>query len=142
MNDTIRHIHLSLADYKLISNLLASLPLKSESLHRLRRELAHAVVLEPSLIPSTVVGVNSRVRLQDLDSGEVEEYTLVPPDKADADHQRVSLLAPIGAALIGYREGDELEWPTPGGLRHLRLLGVSRLPAQPVAISGETAIRV
>lgn len=126
MNKTIQNIHLSLADYRLISNLLATLPLKNESLHRLRRELARAVVLDPTLIPSTVVGVNSRVRLQDLDSGETEEYTLVAPDQADADQRRISLLAPVGAALLGYREGDELEWPTPGGVRRLRLLDVTR----------------
>lgn len=126
MNKTTQNIHLSLADYQLISRLLAGLPVKSESLHRLRRELAQAVVLEPALIPPTVVGVNSRVELEDLDTKETESYTLVAPDQADADQQRVSLLAPVGAALIGYREGDEVEWPTPGGLRRLRLLKVTR----------------
>lgn len=126
MNDTIHTIRLSLADYKYISGLLAALPQNNESLQRLRRELARAVVLEPALIPPTVVGLNSRVRLQDLDSQDVEEYTLVAPDKADADQGRISLLAPIGAALLGYREGEELEWPTPGGLRRLRLLRVTR----------------
>lgn len=126
MNDTLSPIRLSLSDYKYISGLLAGVPQKNDSLQRLCRELARAVVLEPALIPTTVVGMNSRVRLQDLDSGEVEEYTLVAPDRADADQRRISLLAPIGAALIGYREGDELEWPTPGGVRRLRLLHVSR----------------
>jgi regulator of nucleoside diphosphate kinase len=126
MNQATQNIHLSLADYRLISRLLAGLPVKNESLHRLRRELAHAVVLEPSLIPPTVVGINSRVELEDLDSKETESYTLVAPDRADADQQRISLLAPVGAALIGYREGDEVEWPTPGGLRRLRVLKVTR----------------
>jgi regulator of nucleoside diphosphate kinase len=126
MNDTIHSIRLSLADYRYISGLLAGIPVKTESLQRLRRELARAVVLEPALIPPTVVGLNSRVRLQDLDTREIEEYTLVSPDKADADQGRLSLLAPIGAALLGYREGDEIEWPTPGGVRRLQLLHVSR----------------
>ena len=126
MNDTIHTIRLTLADYQYISRLLAGIPVKTESLQRLRRELARAVVLEPALIPPTVVGLNSRVRLQDLDTREIEEYTLVPPDKADADQGRISLLAPIGAALLGYREGEEIEWPTPGGVRRLQLLHVSR----------------
>ncbi len=126
MNDTLPAIHLTLSDYQYISRLLADVPLKSESLQRLRQELARAVVLEPALIPSTVVGLNSRVRLQDLDTGEVEEYVLVAPDRADAGQQRISLLAPIGAALIGYREGNEIAWPTPGGTRRLRLLQVTR----------------
>ncbi len=126
MNGTLPTIRLSLADYRYISRLLAGSSLKNESLQRLRRELARAVVLEPALIPSTVVGMNSRVQLQDLDTREIEEYVLVAPDRADADRRRISLLAPIGAALIGYREGDEIEWPTPGGLRRLRLLRVTR----------------
>ncbi len=126
MNDTIHTIRLSLADYKYITKLLAGLPQNNESLQRLRRELARAVVLEPALIPPTVVGLNSRVRLQDLDAQDVEEYTLVAPDQADADQGRISLLAPIVAALLGYREGEEIEWPTPGGLRRLRLLQVTR----------------
>jgi regulator of nucleoside diphosphate kinase len=126
MNDTLRTIHLTLTDYKYISGLLAGVPLKSESLQRLRHELSRAVVLEPALIPPTVVGLNSRVQLKDLDTQETEEYTLVAPHKADADQGRISFLAPIGAALIGYREGDEIEWPTPGGVRRLRLLHVSR----------------
>ncbi len=126
MNDTLHSIRLSLADYQYISRLLAGVPLKNESLQRLRRELARAVVLESVLIPPTVVGLNSRVQLQDLDTQEIEDYTLVAPDRADADQRRISLLAPIGAALLGYREGDEIEWPTPGGVRRLRLLHVCR----------------
>lgn len=126
MNQTLPSIHLTLADYRFVSRLLANVPLKSESLQRLRRELDRAVVLEPALIPPTVVGLNSRVRLQDLDTGEIEEYVLVAPERADAGRQRISLLAPIGAALIGYREGDEIAWPTPGGMRRLRLLQVTR----------------
>lgn len=126
MNDTLHTIRLSLDDYRYISSLLAGVPVKNESLQRLRRELARAVVLEPALIPPTVVGLNSRVRLQDLDTQETEEYTLVSPDKADADQGRISFLAPIGAALLGYREGEEIEWPTPGGMRRLRLLHVRR----------------
>ncbi len=126
MNDTIHTIRLSLADYKYITKLLAGLPQNNDSLQRLRRELARAVVLEPALIPPTVVGLNSRVRPRDLVAQDVEECALVAPPPADADHGRPSLLAPIGAALLGYREGDEIEWPTPGGRRRLRLLQVTR----------------
>jgi hypothetical protein len=92
MNDTL-HTHtirLTLADYKYITGLLAGVPLKNESLQRLRRELARAVVLEPALIPPTVVGINSRVQLKDLDTQEIENYTLVAPHKADANEGRIT----------------------------------------------------
>lgn len=126
MNDTLPAIHLTLADYQLLSRLLAGAAPRSESLQRLQRELARAVVLEPALIPSTVVGFDSRVRLEDCDTGEIDEYVLVAPDRADAAQKRLSVLAPVGAAVVGYRQGDEVEWPTPGGLRRLRLLQVIR----------------
>lgn len=123
---TIKTITLSTRDSVVLRSLISGLPVKSESLQRLRDELDRAVVLEPLLLPPTVVGLGSRVALLDLDTGEREDYTIVLPAHADAALQRVSVLAPIGAALIGYREGDDVEWPTPGGVRRLKLLRVSR----------------
>ena len=65
--------------------------------------------------------MNSVVRLRDLDSGETEEYELVYPADADMAHNRISVLAPIGTAILGYRLGDVIEWPVPAGLRRLRV---------------------
>jgi regulator of nucleoside diphosphate kinase len=65
--------------------------------------------------------MNSTVRLRDLDSGEVETYTLVYPNEADAEENRISVLAPIGTAIIGYRVGDVIKWPVPGGFVRLRV---------------------
>jgi len=119
-------ITLSTRDHALLRNLLAGLPTKTPSLLRLRAELDRALVLEPILLPPTVVGLDSRVALLDLDTGEREDYTVVLPAQADAAAQRISVLAPVGAALVGYREGDDVEWPTPGGVRRLKLLRVTR----------------
>lgn len=119
-------ITLSTNDHVVIRNLIIGLPTKSPSLQRLRAELDRALVLEPILLPPTVVGLDSRVALLDLDTGEREDYTVVLPARADAAAQRISVLAPVGAALIGYREGDDVEWPTPGGVRRLKLLRVTR----------------
>jgi regulator of nucleoside diphosphate kinase len=57
----------------------------------------------------------------DLVSGERHELTLVLPRESDAGTGRVSVLAPLGTALLGYRVGDEIEWLMPGGLRRLRI---------------------
>ena len=57
----------------------------------------------------------------DLSSGERREYTLTYPAEADVAAGRISVLAPLGTALLGYREGDEFEWQMPGGLRRLRI---------------------
>ena len=120
------NLYLSRHDHRLLSHLLIGLPGKNAANDRLRGELARAVILEPSAVPPTSVGLNSRVRFQDLDTNEQEEYVLTLPATADPDHQRISILAPIGTALLGYSEGDEIEWPTPGGIRRLKLLHVTR----------------
>jgi regulator of nucleoside diphosphate kinase len=73
-----------------------------------------------------VVGLNSRVRFEDLGDRTIEEYVITLPTAADADRRRISVLSPIGAALLGYAEGAEIEWPTPGGMRRLRILAVMR----------------
>lgn len=120
------NLYLSRHDHRLLSHLLIGLPGKNAAHDLLRGELARAVILEPSAVPPTSVGLNSRVRFQDLDTNEQEEYVLTLPAIADPDQQRISILAPIGTALIGYSEGDEIEWPTPGGIRRLKLLHVTR----------------
>jgi regulator of nucleoside diphosphate kinase len=94
----------------------------------LRRELERARVVAPREVPSDVITMNSRVRLRDLDSGEDETYTLVFPEDADLAHNRLSVLAPVGTALIGYRVGDVIEWPVPDGVRRLRIEAIEYQP--------------
>ena len=91
---------------------------------KLLRELDRAIMLAHHELPPRVVRIGSRVTIEDLESGETEAYVLTWPDQANAGHGRLSVLAPIGTALLGYTEGDELEWDTPGGLRRLRILAV------------------
>jgi regulator of nucleoside diphosphate kinase len=61
--------------------------------------------------------MNSTVRLRDPTTGEPAIYTLVYPDEADIRRNRLSILAPIGTAIFGFRVGDEVRWPTPNGWR-------------------------
>jgi regulator of nucleoside diphosphate kinase len=64
--------------------------------------------------------------VHDLTSGARREMVLVLPGEADVAAQRISVLAPLGTALLGYREGDEVEWVMPGGLRRLRVERVTQ----------------
>jgi regulator of nucleoside diphosphate kinase len=68
--------------------------------------------------------MNSTVRVGDLETGEEETYTLVYPEEADIEANRLSVLAPVGTALIGYRAGDVVEWPVPAGVRRFRVEAV------------------
>jgi regulator of nucleoside diphosphate kinase len=97
-------------------------------LEALEEELARAVVVDSMEVPPDVVTVGSRVHLVDLDSGEELLFTLVFPSRADADEGRISVLAPLGTAVLGCRTRDLIEWDVPGGRRRLRVLGVIDQP--------------
>jgi regulator of nucleoside diphosphate kinase len=92
-----------------------------DHLAELDRELDHAEIVEPGDVAADVVTMHSTVRVRDLDRGVRRVYTLAFPTEADIERRRISILAPIGTALIGYRAGDQVEWPTPGGTRRLEI---------------------
>ncbi|HWA26093.1 MAG TPA: GreA/GreB family elongation factor [Lacunisphaera sp.] len=106
------------------------------ALERLRSELDHATLLDSAAIPPDVVTLGACVQFEDLYSGEIEEYTLTLPDQADIAAGRLSVLAPVGTALLGYREGCIVEWPTPGGIRRLK---IHRVTPRDTVSAGDTA---
>ena len=87
----------------------------------LRSELERAKVIDPQDIPADVVTMNSRVRLRDLEEDDEVIYTLVYPKDADVDEGKISVLAPIGTAILGYRTGATISWKVPAGVRKLRI---------------------
>lgn len=103
---------------------------KSVYLENLRGELERAQIVAPQEIPGDVITMNSTVALTDLDTGEEETYTLVYPENANTTQGKVSILAPIGTAMLGYRAGDVFEWEVPAGKRRLK---VEKILYQPEA---------
>lgn len=93
----------------------------SGCVHDLEDQLDTADVVQPRAMPVNVVRMNSQVYVTDLDSGEETLYTLVFPQQADMERHRVSVLAPIGTALLGSRAGQVITPLTPGGRRRLRV---------------------
>ena len=104
----------------------------AEHLRALRAELDRAVIVAPDEIPPGVVTMDSTVMVTDLTSGMRRQIKLVYPSVASPELGRISVLAPLGTALLGFREGDEVEWRMPGGLRHLRIERVWRPHEHPV----------
>jgi regulator of nucleoside diphosphate kinase len=92
-----------------------------EDLWRLEQEIALAEVIASTQAPPDLVTMNSKVRLTDLDTGENQTYTLVFPHEADYKEGRISILAPLGTALLGYRVQDVVEWRMPAKTRRLRI---------------------
>lgn len=90
-------------------------------------ELDSATIVPDDELPEDVVAMGSLVTFEDTDSGAESTIELVFPHQADAAARRISVLAPVGAALIGLRVGETIEWPLPGGkVRHLRVVKVER----------------
>ena len=98
----------------------------------LQAELNRAEVVEPAQMPADVITMNSTARFLIVDghheTGEERELTLVYPRDADGSPDKVSILAPVGSALLGMRIGDEIEWPTPGGTLLLKVLSIRYQP--------------
>ncbi len=95
----------------------------TEYLNTLDLELERAEVVGSGEIPRGVVTMNSEIHLKDLDTGDVKTYRLVYPAQVQDDNS-ISVLAPIGTAMLGYRVGDIIEWRVPKGLRRLKVLKV------------------
>jgi regulator of nucleoside diphosphate kinase len=119
-----------------LARLRGLLPLRSprgrdrQHLRDLQAELDRAVVLEADQVPASVITIGARFGVRDVTSGERREMTLVLPQHADVGNQRLSVLAPMGTALLGFREGDEVEWAMPGGMKRLDIEWV-RQPVGP-----------
>ncbi len=123
-------ITISSLDYERLSDLLANVPNKDAvTLESLQQELDRAHVVEPSQMPPDVVSMNSRVSFEMEPDGRTFEMDLVYPRDADGSAHRVSVLAPVGAALLGLSVGQRIEWPAPGGKSiTVRILEVTYQP--------------
>jgi regulator of nucleoside diphosphate kinase len=90
----------------------------------LKEEMLKASIVPWPDLPANVVIMHSMVEIQDMEDKESVRYILVYPWEADVDSNKISILAPIGTAIIGYKQGDEIEWKVPGGIRRLQITSV------------------
>ncbi len=90
-------------------------------LKSLQAELRKAKIVESQDVPPTVVTMNTRLRFVDLDNKSAMEVTLVFPSDANINDGRISVLSPIGTALLGYAQGDSIEWAVPAGTRRIQI---------------------
>lgn len=122
-------ITLSSLDLGRLEAMLAGLAEFGPEAEALQDELDRANVVEPRDVPPTVVTMNSKVRFVVEQTGEAFERTLCYPRDVQGDASRVSVLAPIGSALLGLTVGQQIEWPVPGGKkRSVRIVEVVYQP--------------
>jgi len=121
-------------DLQRLQALITSQP--NEIVERLDEELARAKVVAPREIPGDVVTMNSEVIFEDTVSGARRNVRLVYPEAADATRGWISVLSPLGSALLGLRVQQEFDWVLPHGKRRVRVVSV---PYQPEA-NGDFAL--
>jgi regulator of nucleoside diphosphate kinase len=118
-------IYVTEPDYQRLSGLIQITRERNgvdrEYLNKLELELDRAEIVDPKQIPADVITMRSKVRLKDLISGEANTYSLVFPTEANFSEGKISVLAPIGTAILGYKQGDTIEWPVPSGVRRLKI---------------------
>ena len=132
MKKNRRKIFVTEHDHKRLSDLI-ELSTNSGSrdrgdLDELAAELANAKIVAPKRVPADVVTMNSTVRIRDLENGKEYTYTLVFPDEADPAEGLISIVAPIGTALLGYARGDTIDWHVPSGTRRLEIVDLVYQP--------------
>lgn len=128
----IRETIITTNDYTILTNLLASgsglSPRDLSGTLALERELQSAQIVAPEEVPPDVVTLNSRAELVEIGADERMEFTVVLPGEANMLENKISVMNPVGAAMLGYRAGDLFEHRNPVGRRRLKILHVHFQP--------------
>lgn len=129
MREKVKHLYITEHDAEQLRHLIEiGSMMDAAHLESLEEELSHANIVSPKKIPPDIITMNSTVRVKDMDSGEEKTYTIVFPNRVTMVQNAVSVLAPIGTALLGYREGDLIEWEVPAGTRRYKVLKIVYQP--------------
>lgn len=132
-----RPITMTATDHEQLTRALAATRKLSErgrtEVSALQAELGRAEIVPAAEVPPDVITLNSRAELMDLESGERMDFTLVFPAAANIEAGRISVLAPLGTAMLGQRAGDEFAWKVPYGVRRLKVNAVHFQPEAALA---------
>ena len=127
-----RNIHITDFDKKRLEELIAVADefggRDRQDLSSLAAELARAKVVPSRKVPPDVVTMNSEGVLREVDTAEEMTSVVGFPRDADVDAGAISVLAPVGTAILGYSKGDMVEWPVPSGVRRLRIENILYQP--------------
>ncbi len=120
-------IILTKRDYELLKLILLNWNLSSElsgaNYNLLLKELENVQIVDEKSLPPDVVKFQSLVNIE-TPFGMLKDYELVVPAKRDPNKKKLSILSPIGSAIIGYAEGDEVKWNFPVGERKIKIVSV------------------
>ena len=110
-------------DYDLLRPLVGKVAEEQDEMS-LGHELGRAIIVNKDALPPFTVGLNSKVTVMNIETERIVEFTIVMPEYADIARHKVSILSPMGTAVIGFRKGEEVYWQVPAGLKRFRILDV------------------
>lgn len=122
-----KSLSLSKNDFKLLKEHLEKSNMSAYNKEKLKAELKAAIIYSEAELPLDVVCLKSEARIANVKTGKEFTFKLVMPDEANIKVQKVSVFAPIGIALFGYRTGDTINWEMPDGIQEFKILEVNRL---------------
>jgi len=122
-----KSLSLSKSDFKLLKEHLEKSNMSAYNKEKLRIELKEATIYSEEELPKDVVCLKSEARIANTRTGKEFTFKLVMPEEANIKVQKVSVFAPIGIALFGYRTNDIITWEMPDGLQEFKILSVSRM---------------
>ncbi|SHG15225.1 regulator of nucleoside diphosphate kinase [Flavobacterium segetis] len=115
------------ADYKILRELTknAKDSTNIREISLLAQELDRAIINKDDVVDQSIVRMNSHVTIEDLNSKQQMKVQIVMPSQANLKEGKVSILAPLCVAVIGFKENDEVEWQLPSGIKNLKIISVS-----------------
>jgi regulator of nucleoside diphosphate kinase len=131
MQKTKNRLLLSKEDYAIIMRYikrgLSTLTFNRQDAEELEMELRKAKLVQDHELPQDVVRLNSTVVIKEEKDNRVMELTLVTPEKANIKQKRISIMSPVGTALIGFRKGQQVKWKVPAGNKRFTIMDVQNL---------------
>ena len=131
MQKTNKKLLLTKNDYNTIMSYvrkgLSAITFNRKDAEELERELKNAKLVNREDLPADVVRLNSTVVIREEKENKLLELTLVTPEKATIKQRLISIMSPIGTALIGFRKGQQVKWKVPAGKKTFTILDVQNL---------------
>src|SRR5688572_24161484 len=117
---------LSMTDYNTLRDLTNhnSAAIDTE-IAQLKNELNKATVVDDKNLNNKIVRLNSIVKIRIAESGTMSKFEIVLPSDANLKENKISILAPMSIALLGYKQGESFEWKMPGGIKHIKIISVN-----------------
>lgn len=129
MKENALPVILSKEDHRLLTALTENVSAQGKKQEMtLSYEVERAKVLKDEEMPDNVVRLNSKVKVVDVESKREMQFTIVHPQLADVKQNKISVLTPMGSALIGLSVGSEINWKMPAGMRRLKVLEAVYVP--------------